>query len=275
MLILLRIVNLCSICYNLRVMKRFTLVILALFLILTNTLCQGAQNYTKKDLSVLANDGFELRATLTYPKIKNQREYKTVVLLHSHGTNSGWWGEMPSKLLEDGFAVLNIDLRGHGHSVYNAKLTKVSWKSLTNNAYKKYPDDVARIINYVREEYPRMKFFDEWAIIGSDIGASAGVIAADKLDIKPKTIVLLSPVVQTRGLYIPVSIAQLSDVDFLSISGVDDASALEAEKYLKKFAQKEFSIYTSPSKASGMILLKNDPEIITIIDEWIKQYLKN
>lgn len=256
-------------------MKRFTIAILAFFLILINSSVFAAQNYTKKNLTVITSDGFSLKADLVYPKIKNKKDYETVVLLHSHGTNSGWWGGIPTTLLENGYAVLTIDLRGHGASVYNSKLVKVSWKSLTNNAYKKYPNDVMQVINYIRDEYPKMHFFDKWAIIGSDIGGSAGVIAADKLDIKPKTIVLLSPVVQTRGLYIPVSIAQLNDVDFLSISSVDDASALEAEKYLRKFAQNEFSVYTSPAKSSGMVMLKNDPEIAPLVIEWVNQYLKN
>ena len=254
-------------------MKRFTLFILALFFILINTSVCFGESYTKKNLSVVASDGFNLKATLTYPKIKNKKDFQTVVLLHSHGTNSGWWGDLPKSLLENGYAVLAIDLRGHGASVYNAKLSKVSWKSLTNNAYKKYPDDIIQVIKYIGDEYHRMTFFNDWAIVGSDIGGSAGVIAADRMDSKPKTIVLLSPVVQTRGLYIPVSIAQLDNVDFLSISSSDDAAALEAEKYLRKFAQKEFSVYTSEAKHSGMVLIKNDPEIVPFITEWIKQYL--
>ena len=230
-------------CYNFKVMKRFTLFILALFFILINTSVCTAQNYVKKNLSVVAKDGFNLKAILTYPKIKNQKEFKTVVLLHSHGTDSTWWLDLPDSLLSNGYAVLTIDLRGHGQSVYNPKLMKVSWKSLTNNAYKKYPDDVVNVIDYIKNEYPRMQFFDEWAIVGSDIGGSAGVIAADKVNgTKPDTIVLLSPIVQTRGLYIPVSIAQLNGVDFLSISSVEDSTAIEAEKYLKKFAQNEFVI---------------------------------
>ena len=257
------------------VMKRFTLVILSLFLILINTPCYSAPSPVKKNLSVVADDGFNLRAVLTYPKVKNKRDYKTVMLLHSHGTNSEWWGTFPSQLLDNGYAVLTIDLRGHGASVYNPKLVKVSWKSLTNNAYKKYPDDIVKIVKFIQDEYPRMNFFNDWAIVGSDIGASAGVIAADKLDKKPKTIVLMSPVVQTRGLYIPVSVAQLNEVDFLSISSASDASALEAEKYLKKFAQNEFLTYTSPSKSTGMVLLKNDSEVAPVIIEWIKQYLKD
>ena len=139
--ILLRIVNLSPACYNQRVMKRFTLVILAFFLFLTNISVQAAQNYTKKNLTVVTNDKFVLKADLTYPKIKNKKNFQTVVLLHSLGTNSGWWENIPNLLLENGYAVLTVDLRGHGASVYNPKLTKVSWKNLTNNSYKKYPDE--------------------------------------------------------------------------------------------------------------------------------------
>lgn len=256
-------------------MKRFILLILALFFILTNNPVIAAQNYQKKELSVVTNDGFNIAATLTYPKIKNKKEYKTVILLHSHGTNSGWWENLPNKLLEKNYAVLTIDLRGHGKSVYNQKLLKVSWKNLTNNAYRKYPDDVLKVIKHIGEELHRTEFFKEYAIVGSDIGGSAGIIASDRMEIKPKTIVLLSPVVQTHGLYIPVSIAQLDNVDFLSISSSGDSASLEAEKYLKKFAQNEFSTYTSTSETSGMVLLKNDPEIIPIITEWISQYLKD
>lgn len=256
-------------------MKRFTLVILTLFLLFTNNSVFSAQTFAKKDLSVQAVDKFNIKATLTYPKIKGQFDYKTVVLLHSIGTNSTWWEDLPNRLLQDGFAVLTIDLRGHGKSVYNPKLNKVSWKSLTNTSFKKYPSDVTSVMNYIDREYPKLHFFDNWAIVGSDIGGSAGIIAADNYKNNPKTIVLLSPVVQTRGLYIPVHIAQLDNVDFLSVSCETDASAIEAQKYLKKFAQNEFTTYTSKSNGTGMIMLKNDPEIIPFIEEWINQYLKD
>jgi pimeloyl-ACP methyl ester carboxylesterase len=256
-------------------MKRFALFILTLFLFLINTSVFAGQSLVKKDISVTANDGFNLKASLTYPKVKGQKEFNTVILLHSHGTDSQWWLDLPQKFLDKGYAVLTIDMRGHGKSVYNSNLVKVSWKSLTNSAYKKYPDDVIKVIEYIKDEFNRITFFDNYAIIGSDIGGSAGVIAADKMPVKPKTIVLLSPVVQTRGLYIPVSIAQLSDVDFLSISSAEDSSATEAEKYLKRFAQNEFITIASPAGASGMVLLKNDPEVIPIITEWVGQYLKN
>ena len=172
-------------------MKRTIFIILTLFLFFINTSVEAAPAITKKEMKVVAKDGFNISATLTYPKNKTQKEFQTVVLLHSLGYNSQWWGDLPKELLEKGYAVLAIDLRGHGESVYNKKLTKISWKNMKNSAYAKYPDDVLAVINAVKEENTKKVFFNNWAIVGADIGASAGVIAADKFNPDPKTIVMI------------------------------------------------------------------------------------
>ena len=114
-------------------MKRVALLILTLFLLFINCSVQAAQKYTKKAIKAVSTDGFNINATLTYPKIKTQKEFKTVVLLHSLGYNSTWWGDLPQRLLEHNYAVLSIDLRGHGTSVYDSALERTSWKDITNN----------------------------------------------------------------------------------------------------------------------------------------------
>jgi len=254
-------------------MKKIILTILALFLFFINTVTDVEASQTSKEYKIAATDGFTLRAVLSYPKTKGQKEFKTVVLLHSLGYTSTWWGDLPAKLAEKGYAVLTIDLRGHGGSVYNKNLAKVSWKSMTKTAYAKYPSDVAEIIDYIKNENPKKSFFDDWAIIGCDIGASAGVMAADKLKYKPKTIVMLSPIVQTKGLYIPVSIAQLDSVDFLSITGKNDPVSKSAQNYLKKFAQAGFEEYECNANTTGILMIKSDPELTTVITEWVGSYL--
>lgn len=254
-------------------MKRTIFIILTLFLFFINTSVEAAPAITKKEMKVVAKDGFNISATLTYPKNKTQKEFQTVVLLHSLGYNSQWWGDLPKELLEKGYAVLAIDLRGHGESVYNKKLAKVSWKNMKNIAYAKYPDDVLAVINAVKEENTQRIFFNNWAIVGADIGASAGVIAADKFSPDPKTIVMISPVVKTKDIYIPISIAHLENVDILSISGTDDSDSVVAATYLSRFAQNEFMTFTSESKSTGMLMLKNDPELSKLISEWIFEYL--
>lgn len=254
-------------------MKRIILTILTLFLILINTSAEAAQNLMKKEIKAISTDGFNISATLTYPKVKNKRNYSTVILLHSLGYNSQWWEDLPKELLEKGYAVLAIDLRGHGESVYNSKLAKISWKNLKNTAYAKYPQDIIAVIKKVKEEHTKLRFFDNYAIVGADIGAAAGVIAVDNLGEYPKTFIMISPIVKAKGLYIPVSMAHLDGVDFLSVSGTGDIMSKDAETYLMKFAQNEFITYTSDSKSTGMLMLKNDPSLSKMFAEWIFEYL--
>ena len=180
---------------------------------------------------------------------------------------------MPEEFLNDGYAVLKIDLRGHGASVYNSKLVRVSWKSLTKTAFSKYPDDVIKVLEQVKSDNKK-EFFNNWAIIGSDIGASAGVIAANKVPYKPKTIVMLSPAINARGLYVPVKLAELDNIGILSIAGTGDTQSQNAQEYLKKFAQSQFSTYISESRSTGMIMLKKDKSLKTFIKSWVTEYLK-
>ena len=254
-------------------MRRLVLIILTLFLFFTNTIVDAKQDYIEKEFVTIAKDGFTINSTFKYPKNKNQKEFKTVVLLHSLGYNSQWWCDLEVNLLERGYAVLAIDLRGHGKSVYNSRLIKTSWKNLKKTAFSKYPDDILEVINTIKEENSKKIFFDNWAIIGADIGASSGIIASDRVDIKPKTIVMISPAVNAKGLYIPISIAHLDNVDILAISGTGDTDSKEAAKYLRKFAQAQFLEFTSESKTTGMMMLKNDPGLSKMLTEWVSEYL--
>lgn len=253
-------------------MKKF-IIILTLFIFILNCSCVYSANFVTKDYKVLTKDKFTIVATLKYPKIKEKKDFHTVVLLHSLGYSSEWWGTLPDDLLSRGYAVLTIDLRGHGESVYNAKLTRTSWTKLTNTAFAKYPDDVISVINYVKNENKRT-FFNEWAIVGADVGASTGIIAANKIEYKPKTIVILSPVVNAKGLFVPVKLAELNNIDILSIVAEKDFQSKKADAYLKKFAQSTFAEYTASSTASGMIMLKHDQFLGKIICSWIDEYLK-
>lgn len=254
-------------------MKRIIL-ILTLFLLLINTIANAATNTVSKEITAISVDGFTMKGYLEYPKTKDQKEFKTVVLLHSLGYSSEWWNTLPQDLLNQGYAVLRVDLRGHGKSVYNAKLVRTSWSSMTNNAYAKYPDDVIKVIEQVKSENTKKVFFNNWAIVGSDIGASTAILVADKISYKPKTLVLLSPVVETKGLYVPVKLANLDKIDVFSISGTNDNTGHNAQEYLKKFSQSTFATYTSESRSNGMLMLKNDNTLTRIITSWIKEYLK-
>lgn len=249
------------------------IIILTLFLLFLNCVEAANVKTVTKDYKVLTKDKFSMTATLKYPKIKDKKEFKTVVLLHSVGYSSQWWETLPDELLNNGYAVLLVDLRGHGNSIYNARLVRTSWTGLKNNAFKKYPDDVMTTIDYIKNENKRV-FFNDWAIIGSDIGGSTAIHVANQIAYKPKTIVLLSPVVNAKGIYVPVKLAELNNIDILSITGVNDIAGRKANEYLKKFAQSTYAEYTSTSKSTGMLMLKSDESLAKFITAWIAEYLK-
>lgn len=252
-------------------MKKLILII-TLFTMFLNCVYAAEIKTVTKDYKVVTPDKFTMTAKLEYPKIKGKTTYKTVVLLHSLGYNSGWWSTLPQDLLEKGYAVLLIDFRGHGESVYNSKLVRTSWTGLTHNAYIKYPDDVINVLDYVKKENKRV-FFDEWAIVGSDIGAAVAVHVANKIEYKPKTIVMLSPLVKAKGIYVPIKLAELNNIDILSISGKKDVSSFRANAYLKKFAQSTYTEYISESKLTGMLMFKADETLSKVIVSWVSQYL--
>ena len=252
-------------------MRRF-IIILTFFIMFLNCNNVFGAGFVTKDYKVVTKDKFTIVATLKYPKIKGKKDFATVVLLHSIGYSSEWWGDLPEELLNKGYAVLMIDLRGHGKSVYNSKLVRTSWSSLKKSAFAKYPDDVITVIDYVKKENKRT-FFNNWAFVGSDIGASAAIIAANKMSYKPKTIVILSPVVDAKGIYVPVSLAELNNIDIFSITGKSDVQSKKNEAYLKKFAQSTFAEYTSSSARTGMIMIKHDEMLSRIIRAWLDEYI--
>lgn len=86
-------------------MKRIIL-ILTLFLLIINPVFSAST--VKKDISVQSVDGFGIKATLEYPKVKGKKDYSTVVLLHSLGYSSQWWETLPKELTNSGYAVLKI-----------------------------------------------------------------------------------------------------------------------------------------------------------------------
>lgn len=273
---MLRFVNANLICYNTNIMKRFIylVIILTFFLIFINTSVFSSNKYVEKEFSTVAEDGFNIKSNLLMLDNKKQTNFKTVVLIHGLGFNSDWWENLPRELLEQGYAVLSIDMRGHGSSIYNNRMNKTSWMNMKNSAFQKMPNDIISVFNTIKETYPKRNYFNEWALVGVDLGTNIGIIASDNMKLFPKTIIMLSPIIETRDVYVPTSIAHLDGVDFLAISGESDIKSQKASEYLKRYAQNNYTDYISKTNSSGMVMLKNDPDIKRIIKEWVIQYLQ-
>lgn len=237
------------------------------------TVGKAVNKVVNKEIEVQTKDARIIKANLSYIKNDAKPKYPTVLLLHSLGYSSDQWGELIPDLRNAGYAVIAMDFRGHGKSVYDTKFKMKSWAYFNDTTYKKFPDDVILILNQVQKESKKVSL-DNFAIVGADIGANTAVLAAKNLKKKPKTLVLISVSTTFKGLYLPITLAELGKVPILSIASQQDRYSIAEQKNLAKFAQGGFYAQNYPKGGMGMMMLTTNPSMAKDITDWIKRFLK-
>jgi len=200
--------------------------------------------FTTKDKFILVGDLYIANPSTNKP---------LVVMLHSFGVNSKAWKDIAEALRLKGYNCLVMDLRGHGRSVYNEQLKLKSRYKFTSTDWQKLPNDVIESINYIKSNYSKINT-SRLIFVGADIGASAGILAGQNLKIKPEKFVLVSPMLNFKGLYIPVVIANYTNTKFLVLLAKTD-------KILFNFHSKPAPIIkVYPQGGPGNQLLRVNPQ---------------
>ncbi|MBR5303883.1 MAG: alpha/beta fold hydrolase [Candidatus Gastranaerophilales bacterium] len=156
---------------------------------------------SKHKIEFVTRDKFILVGDLYFAN--NPSDKPLVVCLHSFSMNAQVWKDLAQNLRQKGYNVLAMDLRGHGRSVYNENLKLKSRYYYKQDTWQKLPKDVYDAVKYVKANYPKINC-DETIIIGADIGASAGTIGAMSLSKPPQKIILISPMLEFKGLKMPI-----------------------------------------------------------------------
>lgn len=255
-------------------MKKFLILILILVLLAPAESFAAAKK--KKvgfvNITYETKDNFVLKSKLFYPA-EPQPVHPVVVMLHSIGYSSEYWETLVKEFVQSGTAVLVIDLRGHGQSVYDSNFKISSWRYYSNKQFAKYPSDVADVLKYIAMNYKDISP-TKYAIIGADIGANTAILAAEKLPNKPKAMVLMSPTRDFKGLYTPISMTNLPGIPIMSIVSAKDRYSCQEAATLKKFAQDTYDIKTYPAGGMGMLMLKVNPQMNKDIVEWVNPKIK-
>lgn|SRR5574344_2002493 len=251
---------------------RLVIILIVSFLIV-GTIGQVAESkIVTKQVEVQTKDLRLIKATITYEKIPQNIKFPAVLLVHSLGYTSKDWGKLIPMLNNAGYAVIAMDLRGHGNSIYDVNFHKKSWTYFSNKTYAKMPYDIVSIVNQVQKTEKNINI-KNMAIVGADIGANASVIAAKNMKIKPKTMVLISPTRTFKGLYIPLAMTELNFPILTMVSG-KDRYCLGEQKILARFSQGGFYAQNYPNGGMGMVMLKVNPTMASDITKWIIKYLR-
>jgi len=252
------------------VKKVVLLLVIFIFASTTNAYCK----VIKKDIEVQTKDLRVLKASVSYVKIDGLKKYPTVVLLHSLGYSSEDWGNLIPELNNAGYAVIAVDFRGHGKSIYNSSFQKRSWVYFKPKTYLRFPNDVMQILKQAQTDI-KIVSLENMAIIGADIGANTAILVAKQLPQKqkPKTLVLISPTLSFKGLYIPLAMTDVQ-MPILSMVSKKDAYCIQEQKKMSKFSQGGFYAQNYPNGGMGMLMLKSNPSMSQDIVKWIIRYLK-
>lgn len=190
-----------------------------------------------------------------------RRPAAAIVLVHMLTRTKEDWQDLAPRLVDAGFAVLAVDLRGHGGSGGASRLEDgridVSRMVLDVKA--------ARGFFAGRPEIAPGKV----AIVGASIGANlALLVAADDVDVR--SLVLLSPGSDYQG---EAAIRKYGDRPVLLVAGANDPYARRSVRQLAAIGPGLREAQVIEAGGHGTVMLSRSPELGSRLVDWLKRTL--
>ena len=208
-----------------------------------------------EEMTVEAADGLPIRATLLAPLTSGADP--GVILLHMLGDDGTVWGEvgLAADLVAAGYAVLIVDMRGHGQTGGAADWTLAA-------------DDLGR----VWDAFAALETVDEarTAVVGASIGANMALrLGAARPDVR--TVVLLSPGLDYRGVTTEDQLAAYGDRPLLLVASEDDAYSADSVRALAEPAGAA-TVQMYEDAGHGTNMFAAVPELGALIIGWLDEH---
>jgi pimeloyl-ACP methyl ester carboxylesterase len=133
-------------------------------------------------------DLVELHASFEMP-VGVPAPVPAVLLLHGYGEDRSVWKDFSKQLLDRGWAVMALDMRGHGESRKKNGLTIQATPEWRTNLHE-FPVDLDPALDWLKSR-PRIDT-RKIVVIGSDVGANLALIASGRFP-EVRTAVAINP----------------------------------------------------------------------------------
>jgi hypothetical protein len=135
-----------------------------------------------------------------------------VVLVHADGRSRAGWQEFGEALVDAGFRVVALDLRGHGQT----------GGALSEDAYPTLDADVNAAVVHLRSSGT-----SRVSVVGDELG---GVLAFRQAaaDEGIEMVVMLTPRLSLKGLKVTTALSGFGDTPLLMVAGSKDTSGVRA-----------------------------------------------
>jgi len=183
-----------------------------------------------------------------------------VLLLHGFGENRQVWQGFRQQLLDRGWAVMSLDLRGHGNSTtknQRAITASPEWRSSS----QEFPHDIDPALDWLKKQ-TRLDS-RKIVIIGYDIGANLALVSSGKFT-EVKTVVAVKPNLK-EALSMAGSAQDFHPRSALVITG-DAAEGTQIAGYLKEpFRQ------VTLTGTGGTAQLFESKNLADAVFQWLKE----
>jgi pimeloyl-ACP methyl ester carboxylesterase len=214
-------------------------------------------------VSFITKDGVTIVANY-YP---NKSAKFAGILVHMRPKTKESFDDFAKFLQKQGYALLAIDLRGHGESTESVK-GKLDYNKFSEAEEKESINDLISASSFLEKEgYQKDKQF----LIGASIGAN---LSFQFLSENPqvKAIVLLSPGLNYRGVILENFKKEGLGGKIFVISSLDDEPAYIAGRTLKSWYP-DLNYLELPSGGHGTNLFNTYPDLYEKILIWLREKL--
>jgi dienelactone hydrolase len=230
----------------------------------------SAESNLGKGIDLQTADGVKIAADWYLPVAKTDQKFPAVLLVHGFGENRHVWDDFISDhLLKNGLVVLNIDLRGHGESMW-----KSGEKLIANSKWStdplQFPLDLETALNWLKSQ--EKVDSNRIGVVGAGTGGNLAFLASGKYEAVRSAVVLSGNSEQAQALGVGLENFQPHSILYVATEGDDDA--VQHARQLEKVTGFPVKVQVfEGSSAHGSNILKEVPEAATLIIDWLKNVL--
>jgi hypothetical protein len=207
-----------------------------------------------------ARDGVLVTGSLFVPE---QRPAPGVVLLHMATRNRHDWDATGRALAQAGIVTLAVDFRRSGTAAGSGDGTTAgSFADLALDA------EAARAYLAARPEVAATRL----GMAGASLGANVAAIVASN-DPSIRSLVLLSPALDYRGLRIEQPVTRYGDRPALLVASSEDPFALRTARTLVTAGNGPRELRVLSEAGHGTVMLARHPDLIDAVVDWFLRTL--
>jgi pimeloyl-ACP methyl ester carboxylesterase len=203
----------------------------------------------------MTSDGVQLAAVF-YDPGDSYLEPDILILVHEAYRDHRSWDDFRMAALDNGYAVIALDLRGHGQSMGDPVFDEALDR------------DIEAVLEWISAS-PDLRERGI-AIVGASVGANLALRAGAR---HPQigSLVLLSPGMSYWGIDVESAILEYDRRPVLLVSSEEDAYSATTVQRLGELGLGDDKVVIYPGAAHGTGMIRQQPDLIPLMVDWLEQ----